>query len=76
MIGNVTLAWGRLMVTFVVKPYLILVSKRVVKEMDQIFILMQFRLKLFSTLRLPVVDLHLRDLFVWWGGGEVGTIPA
>ena len=37
MIGNVMLAWGRLMVTFVVKPYLILVSKRV-QEMDQIFI--------------------------------------
>ena len=65
MIGNVMLAWGRLMVTFVVKPYLILVSKRV-QEMDQIFILMQFRLKLFSTLRLPVVDLHLSDLFVRW----------
>ena len=42
MIGNVTLAWGGLMVTFVVKPYLIPVSQPV-QEMDQIFILMQIK---------------------------------
>ena len=63
------------METFVVKPHLNLVPWRAerIQELDQTTILMQFRLKLFSTVFLLLVFLWVIFLC---GGGDLGTIPA